>query len=163
MKHQPAPFPRRTGLTLLEITLAVGLTTLLLVPTVAALQTSLTSWRGVESSHAVAMEKSDGLLFIQRTLKQSDEVLSISSKQIKFRLEGGLVAAIYKKRSELWYEDENKNAIRVIDDLKSITFSGLAADASTPAKTPSDIRIVQATIAFGDSPKQKHEVVAWIR
>lgn len=94
----------RRGISLIEVILGLILVTMLMVPMVGLMSASGRIWRQFESGHGNIASRQIAIQEIGKRLRNASQVLSISSRQIRFRSVLGDVQRIVQRGNQVYWQ-----------------------------------------------------------
>ena len=142
---------RRSGLSLLEVTMACSLAALLMTSVVGMLHTSRQVWE-LSDNHSSRINSLHGTLrHVSRELRTAQSLLTLESyagnpAALEFRDHGGQVQGwIHDPKNETVVCVRNGKPGVLAEHIHSLKFEGYAADAKTSARLASNIHCVRCT------------------
>ena len=140
---------RRSGLSLLEVTMACSLAALLMTSVVGMLHTSRQVWE-LSDNHSSRINSLHGTLrHVSRELRTAQSLLTLESyagnpAALEFRDHGGQVQGwIHDPKNETVVCVRNGKPGVLAEHIHSLKFEGYAADAKTSARLASNILMQQ--------------------
>ncbi len=139
----------RSGLSLLELVLALGMMSLLMTPVVGLLKTSHSIWEAYESDHTRLDSLQATTRHLVRHLRDTDQIVSLSPSDstagaISARQAAGPTETWWRVGNQVWYRRDGTSGL-LADDITELTFVGFEKDGITPTTVPSRVRIVEVT------------------
>jgi hypothetical protein len=152
----------RSALTLLEVTLSLGLMAILLAPTVGIMRTSLELWHGFESTHTKNMQQAAIVRYVNARLTRVETVQQLQPNQLVVRLSNGKVDEWFTDGHTVTVDNVNVDQSGVetilqhstLSQLQTISFSGFKADGETTASLANDVKLIGVTMSFNGTNEQ---------
>ncbi|MCA9196875.1 MAG: hypothetical protein KDA87_05025 [Planctomycetales bacterium] len=128
-----------TGMTLVEVTLALGVMSLMFVSVTSIFQFSHRQWQAANTGnayhHAVLDQMAD-------QIQDADQVLALSSDALTVAMNGGGLRRWERRNSSIYYWENGKQQWTV-EDVTPFRFKGYLQNGVTLASRLQDIRVIK--------------------